>query len=303
MSTPDPFQEIVDALKRVLTLPATSNPVQHNITINAPSAVTPAPYSGRAEDCNGFILQCTLHVQNHQLAYPTEQAKISFVISLLSGRTLQWAESLWTQARPPVQSFAAFLKHFREVFGRCAGDTAVSHQLYQIRQGNLSVRDYVVQFRTLAAAGQWSEPVLITTYRHGLNSQLQLHLAGSRDAIGLENFINTSIRLSERLQMCSPQPSPILRSPESPPVPGHLDEPMELGGMRLPLSERQRRLTQGLCLYCGAAGHLLAACPIRSPRALPSLTLGQPGTSSQVPSAASSESRKRRSPSVTKPNP
>ncbi|XP_061100251.1 uncharacterized protein LOC133130042 [Conger conger] len=38
-------------------------------------------------------------------------------------------------------------------------------------------------------------------------------------------------------------------------------EPMQLGRMRLTPSERQRRVRQGLCVYCGQAGHFLAACP------------------------------------------
>ncbi len=30
--------------------------------------------------------------------YTTEKAKIAFIISLLTGRALQWAETIWTQA-------------------------------------------------------------------------------------------------------------------------------------------------------------------------------------------------------------
>lgn len=30
--------------------------------------------------------------------------------------------------------------------------------------------------------------------------------------------------------------------------------------------ERQRRILQHLCLYCGAEGHLISSCPIRPPR-------------------------------------
>ncbi len=43
-------------------------------------------------------------------------------------------------------------------------------------------------------------------------------------------------------------------------------EPMITDSYHLSVPERSRRLTQGLCLYCGSAGHQLRTCPIRPPR-------------------------------------
>ncbi len=67
--------------------------------------------------------------------------------------------------------------------------------------------------------------------------------------------------------------TPLLCRPDaiSPPEPGH--EPMQVDSTRLSSSERQRRLTQGLCLYCGAGGHVIAACPIRPPRPMVSVIM------------------------------
>uniref|UniRef100_A0A673I838 Chromo domain-containing protein n=1 Tax=Sinocyclocheilus rhinocerous TaxID=307959 RepID=A0A673I838_9TELE len=50
-------------------------------------------------------------------ASPAEsRAKVSFIISLLSGRALQWAEALWNSQSPWIHSLDGFVKHFREVF-------------------------------------------------------------------------------------------------------------------------------------------------------------------------------------------
>lgn len=109
----------------------------------------------------------------------------------------------------------------------------------------------------------------------------------------------------------------LYRPPELP-SPG--PEPMQVDSTRIPLSERQRRITQGLWLYCASKGHVIAECPIRPPRALvstvqpentlfrqpklsycfvisllhclPFSTLGQLGTSSQPCWASSLTSRK-----------
>ncbi len=92
------------------------------------------------------------------------------------------------------------------------------------------------------------------------------------DTMGLERFIQLSIRVANRLHLCMedqqvpPGLMPLLRRPEniSPPEPA--PEPMQIDNTRLTLMERHRRLSQGLCLYCGTTGHVIAACPIRPPR-------------------------------------
>ncbi len=134
MSNPDPFQEIVDHQRRILTT-TTSTPATTSVTATSSSATPPvivspmakpAPYSGRAEECNGFILQCSLALEMQPHLYTTEKAKIAFIISLLTGRALQWAETIWTQAGTVTRSLDNFIAHFREVFGTPAGGSSTS---------------------------------------------------------------------------------------------------------------------------------------------------------------------------------
>ncbi|KAK3511093.1 hypothetical protein QTP70_030284 [Hemibagrus guttatus] len=166
-----------------------------------------------------------------------------------------------------MSSLSAFTKHFKEVFGRPEGDSALGESLCRLKQGNLSVAEYALQFRTLAAASGWNEQALITTYRQGLNPRSQ--------------------------------PAISTAAAQSGPV-SHPEPPDD--AMQLELSdvssvkrqwERQRRLAQNCCFYCGSAGHFVAKCPLRPARAQRprSSTLGQPGTSSPEPSAANSSSR------------
>ncbi len=41
-------------------------------------------------------------------------------------------------------------------------------------------------------------------------------------------------------------------------------EPMQMGRSRLSLEEKRRRRNEGLCLYCGAAEHIAAQCPVKA---------------------------------------
>ncbi|KAL0152330.1 hypothetical protein M9458_052053 [Cirrhinus mrigala] len=159
-----------------------------------------------------------------------------------------------------------FHRYFKEVFGQ--SDTAISagEQLYHLKQGTMSIHEYSLKFRTLAAASGWNERSLLTTYRLGLEPKLHLQLAAHDDHQGLERFIQHSIRCSDRMSSYLSEDVTLLRSPEqiSPPEPAI--EPMILDSGKLSATERQRRLTRGLCLYGGASGHMRLNCPSRPKR-------------------------------------
>ncbi len=203
MSASDPFQELVDTLKRILTrsasppLPAsTPTPVTSAISSSSPvmfasPMARPAPYSGDPEECNGFILQCSLTIDLHPQMFLTDQAKIAFVITSLTGPALRWAETVLSQAGPATHSYAQFLAHFREVFSSSPGDSSVGEQLYQLRQGSMTIHQYALKFRTLAAASGWNEPSLITAFRQGLNPRLKSHLAAYDDTHGSRSSSNS----------------------------------------------------------------------------------------------------------------
>ncbi len=280
MSQPDPFQELVDNLRRVLTPAPPPTPSNTSVSITTTSSspvfvspmARPAPFSGVAEECNGFLLQCSLSIEIQPYQYPTERSKIAFIVSLLSGKALQWAETIWAQSGNVTHSFNNFVTHFREVFGKPSGDSSVSDQLYHLRQGSLSINEYALRFRTLAAASGWNERSLITTYRQGLEPRLRLQLAGYDDTSGLESLIQLSNRCSIRMQSCFEEQTQITRCtppqrhPEANHPPEPVSEPMMTDNMQLSSAERQRRITRGLCLYCGNGGHVISTCPIRPPR-------------------------------------
>ncbi|KAK3551982.1 hypothetical protein QTP70_031637 [Hemibagrus guttatus] len=282
MSAPDPIAELVEALRRTLNPAPAAAPAAVTSASTASSAsppmiaspvAIPVPFSGSAGDCNGFLLQCSLVLEMQPHLYPDNRAKVAFIISRLDGKALHWAEPLWTQNHPTVTSLSSFLEHFREVFGTPAGDSSIGERLCTLRQGSMMVSDYALQFRTLAAASGWNEQALITTYRQGLDPRIRLHLAAYEDSIGLEKFIQLSIRFATHMQLCleEHQAQPLFPAaphrPERVSRPEPAEEPMDLEHLDLAATERQRerqrRLAQNRCFYCGRSGHFIAECPTR----------------------------------------
>ncbi len=195
MSQSDPFQELVDNLRQVLipapppTLPTTSaSTIATSLPMIASAMARQAPFSGVVEEFQtAFFYNVRLPLKCNPISTP--QKKIVFFISLLSGKALQWAETIWAQAGNVTQSFANFIAHFSGVFGCPSGDSSVSDQLYHLQQCSLPIKVYALRFRNLAAASGWNERSLVTSYRQGLEPRLHLQLAGYDDTCALENLI------------------------------------------------------------------------------------------------------------------
>ncbi|KAL0149148.1 hypothetical protein M9458_055580 [Cirrhinus mrigala] len=228
MSNPDPFQELVDSPRRVLlrsptTMPSAPPPdappalSTSSATVPSSPMARPVPYSGGVEECNGFLLQCSLVFTMQPALYPTDQSQIAFITSLLTGPAVRWAETIWHQAGPPTHSIQAFIAHFKEVFSRSDGK-----------------------------------------------------LAALDDNMGLEKFIQQSLRCSDHMksyQSNQETVSTAVLHPSEPINPSE-PEPMIIESGKLTSAERQRRLTRGLCMYCGASGHVRLNCPLRPVRTL-----------------------------------
>ncbi|KAL0163719.1 hypothetical protein M9458_039472, partial [Cirrhinus mrigala] len=183
---------------------------------------------------------------------------------MLTGRALQWAKAIWNANNPIINSYEQFTAHFSEVFSTVTNTLSTSDQLFRLQQGTSSVNDYTLRFRTLAAASGWNETALLGAYRQGLNPEIRAAMALYDDSIGLETFLQRTTRVSQRLAACQPP----VTAPQSASVAActPVPEPMQMDSKRLSRTERNRRITLGLCLYCGQNGHLIRKCPIRPPR-------------------------------------
>ncbi|KAL0198990.1 hypothetical protein M9458_007530, partial [Cirrhinus mrigala] len=118
-------------------------------------------------------------------------------------------------------------------------------------QGRRTAADYALEFRTLAAQSGWNDGPLKLHYRKGLNQDLQ--------------YIDLSIRIDNVMR--SRKPSwPLTNVFQTQPSTPSAPEPMQLGTTKLTVEERERRIRNNLCLYCGQAGHIRATCPTRPPR-------------------------------------
>jgi len=105
-------------------------------------APDPEPFSRDANRCRGFILQCSLVFLQRPQTFPTDSAKIRYVIGLLRGRALAWAEAVNSHQSLTSLAFCEFLAELRDVFDHPDFWGDASRRLINIRQGARSVADY-----------------------------------------------------------------------------------------------------------------------------------------------------------------
>ena len=245
-----------------------------------PNLFCPKAYDGDLSLCRGFIEQCELLFRHQPSRYSFDEARVAQIVSLLSGRALEWAVASLKKSPTFYSDYDAFVSELRLVFDHPPLVFNPASRLHSICQGSRSVAEYAVEFRILAAECSWNDSALMSAFLRGLGEPI-------RDRMLLEEpptlaaLIALALKVDNRLKANrparatrestpslkdyakSPLPAPS-RHPTSAPCPPHLrsDEstPMQLGRSRLTPEVRAQRFRDRLCLYCGEAGHFVQTC-------------------------------------------
>lgn len=210
-------------------------------------------------------------------------------MSLLSDKAAAWSLAISRGNSPVCHSNQQFISEMLRVFDHPLQGKEAGSRLLSLRQGTNSASNYAIDFRILAAKSGWDKLALQGIFRRGLSEELKDELAARDDTSSLEELISLTVRLDNRLRerrrertvRGGPQRGAVSSWNPSDAPPPHREsfttspaaatssstavseEPMLLGRTRLTPEERQRRLRQGLCLYCGQTGHIRSDCQIR----------------------------------------
>uniref|UniRef100_A0A3Q2NQ14 CCHC-type domain-containing protein n=1 Tax=Fundulus heteroclitus TaxID=8078 RepID=A0A3Q2NQ14_FUNHE len=259
------FSQLMDTVTSAMTPPVTQDPntpppaaqsAESHDQTPPPESASPCPekFSGDSGDCVGFLFQCKLVFNSSPQTFASDQVKISYVLRLLTGRALRWAEARFPDCQSFGCSFQEFVTEFKTFFSAELDSAQQSRNLLSLKQRGRRVSDFSVEFRTFAAAAGWQPKPL--------KAELE----------EFEDFVALAIRLDSRLRSRNrARPDRILRSPpvstftnRAPrPAVTPPPEPMQLGQVHLTNEERQQRYSGNLCLYCGGEGHFLRDCPVR----------------------------------------
>ncbi|KAI2662624.1 Retrotransposon-like protein 1 [Labeo rohita] len=161
-----------------------------------PRLPPPEVYSGEPNFCRAFLTKCSMHFALQPRTFLSEESKVAFVLTLLTGRAALWGTAVWENQDPCCASFAALSAEMKRVFDRAASGREAARILMDLRQGERSVSDYSIEFRTLAAECQWNEEAQWDRFLHGLADRVQKEIYALDLPADLNGLIDLALRPS-----------------------------------------------------------------------------------------------------------
>ena len=89
--------------------------------------------------CRSFLLQCSLVFELQPLTYPTDKARIAYLIGTLRGEALPWATAVCERSSAACSDYSAFTEEMRRVFNHPVRGREASQRLLLLGQGSRSV--------------------------------------------------------------------------------------------------------------------------------------------------------------------
>jgi hypothetical protein len=187
--------------------------------------------------------------------------------------------------RVNLENFEAFVTSLEEAYGDPDRVNTAERALAKLRQGNRDFVAYYAEFQRLIADLNWNDAAKRAALHRGLCEELK-DILSTQDlpeewsryvALVKKRDMQYRARKAESHRPSGqnrPTSTPAVRNTS--PVPaqpaphptssgsGHLGPaPMDLSaaGRRLSPEERQKRIDEGRCLYCGGFNHMARDCP------------------------------------------
>lgn len=272
--TPGQFQEALNVLnERILYLES-----QRASSSGLPPKIClPEKFDGTISKYRDFVVSIENVFVLNGSRYPTDEIKVRFIGTLLSRDALSWFRGLVESQSELLKSYGDFMNEFKLLFDDPLKQRHARSTIDRLKQGKGSVLTYSAKFRRLASDTGYNNDALTEHFRKGLNDDVKDVLATCTDEpTDLEQLIPFCIRVDNRLfdrrlersgtrfsGKMNFRPTAQSSGMQSA-TPMDLDAMKVTGeGKKLTPEERQRRIQNKLCLYCGEAGHRLAACPSR----------------------------------------
>lgn len=284
---------------RAISVQLTRNPHVTEEPMEREKIPDPEKFSGRRDKLPAFLLQLRLKAAS----FRTEQAKLRFAINCLEGDALDLMRSyVQEDATINLTNLAALTTILDNAYGNPNRAADAARNLRSLRQGTRDFATYYAEYQRYAQEVTWNEEAKLDALRTGLCFRLKKDLSLRDDdpttvaqLVTICNRLDTRWRTLQAEEGHNPPPrqqqqNAPRRQPIPPPTPtstiapatttttttaiGTQPGPMDLtvaGGVRrISSEERQRRMREGLCFYCGGAGHIAGMCPNgrRRPRPL-----------------------------------
>jgi len=249
----------------------------------------PEMYSGNRDKLRPFLTKLRLKLAEPN-AFRDEQARLRYVVGRLEGAALNQVISFVTSDGVNFANTEALITHLNACFDDPDRTGTAVRKLQAIRQGTREFSSYFAEFQQYALQLNWNSDAIRAALKNGLAPVLDAALITVDEPEDYNSYISLLTKVDSRMRAAkqktalkAPAPKPhnsgsrpaaqtgssstsagrISSHPTSSNSGNYGPAPMDLSANRKKLTpeERNRRITEGLCLYCGGAGHIAGVCP------------------------------------------
>lgn len=187
---------------------------------------------------------------------PPPSRRVHMIALYLDGLASQWFLSLY-KTDPHVLEWDHFQSLILAKFGHAQSPFVLRDQLYKLRQGS-NIEEYVDAFSNIVSKlPEMHDYDRLFYFQMGLKPRVQNHLR-IQQFTSLDSAITEAIRYDSAIVSTSRPFAPNRFS-----VPRPRDSSaMDVDAVHsLSATEKEYRMRNGLCFYCGKHGHLARLCP------------------------------------------
>lgn len=244
-----------------------------------------------------FLVGCNNAFRADPDTFLLHDKRVSYALSYLRGSAQRHFDTQLEDEEedgfiPPdwLHDWTRFVEELRDMFGDPNAEATAEAELDSLRmRGNQKFADFLVDFNTLSSQVNWGDRALRHRLKQALPDRIKDQLALVEDPIAFNDWkrlvqnidqrywerqaeirrdnrsnngnnatrgqSSTNARNATPAPTAAPTNNPARETSNTVPVTRHLTAQ---GG--LTQTERERRIAQGLCLYCGGQGHKAGEC-------------------------------------------
>jgi len=242
----------------------------------------PPKFNGDRAKLRNFKVQLRLKLAEEG-SFLNKDEKIQYIIGLLEDQAMdqvgphlkEGGATLFTTAQEVIQCLD-------RAFGDPDPKGTARAQLERLRMGNDDFSTYYAKFQRYCTVLEYNDEAILDRLDYGLSNEMKdgpvyfEKPTGLHERIALYLSLDGQIRARRNEQKRSTTSPPVRHNNTTPeaakttPHPTSSNSgyygaaPMDLssGRRRVSPEEKVRRIREGLCLYCGQAGHVANACPL-----------------------------------------